>query len=376
MAKNKSSISRKIAGWLLKPMIIIGFFALLISYTSPFIHPKMIWWIPLFGLAYPIIFWFNIISLILLFSLRRKRLRWVLLVILILGSPLHTRYFSLGSSKEQNTDKTTITIMSYNVRLFDRYQWVGDGHFSPKDSIIDLFKNEDPDILCLQEYLKDNSSKPFIRAKDISETNSYNYIHERTVQEQKKLQFGLATFSKYPIIYKGNVFNEQQQDQFCIFTDLKIGNDTIRVYNMHLQSIRFQKEDYHVIITQTEIGEKRIERIKNMLRKVKNAYAPRIEQTQQIIDHIKTSPYPVIACGDFNDTPLSFVYNLFSNELTDAFLSTSFGAGRTYAGRVPAGRIDYIFVDSGFNPLNFSIQKEVFSDHFAIKAALELGKLN
>jgi endonuclease/exonuclease/phosphatase family metal-dependent hydrolase len=372
----KQNLILKVIGWILQPMALIGLVTLIISYLSPFIHPKTIWWIPLFGLAFPLIFWFNVVTLILLFLFRKKKIKWVLLIVLLIGLPLNTRYFAIGGAKNEKADQTNINIMSYNVRLFDKYKWIGDELFSPKDSILAYIQQQKPAILCLQEYLKDLSNNPYIKPEDISKSNNYNYVHERTVQEQRHLQFGLATFSKYPIVNKGNVFNEQEQDQFCIFSDIKIGEDTIRIYNMHLQSIRFQKEDYQAVTSEDHKVEKRYVRLKNMLKKVRAAYGPRVEQTQKIIEHILQSPYPVVAVGDFNDTPLSYVYNMFNKILDDSYRKSSFGVGRTYAGRIPAGRIDYIFISPEFRSIEFHIQKEVFSDHFAITTKLELGKFD
>lgn len=371
---NKRNLPLKILRWIIKPLALISLVSLLISYLSPFVHPNTIWWLPLFGLAFPVVFWVNIICFTILLFFKKGKLKWLILVAIILGIPLNTRYIAIGGEKKEKSNQTSFQLMSYNVRLFDKYQWIGDDLFTPSDSILALFKKEKPAILCLQEYLIDQTANPLITTKAIQETNDFGYVHERIVQEERDVQFGLATYSKFPIINKGNVFNSEEQDQFCIYSDILIGNDTIRVYNIHLQSIRFQKDDYQVVSTNDQIVEERLERLKNMLRKVKNAYAPRVLQAEKIIAHINSSPYPVIACGDFNDTPLSYVYHIFSQQLDDTFRKSSFGAGRTYAGKIPAGRIDYIFASSVFRPINFSIQKETLSDHFAIMTKLELTK--
>ena len=81
---------------------------------------------------------------------------------------------------------------------------------------------------------------------------------------------------------------------------------------------------------------------------------------------MKTSPYPVIVCGDFNDTPLSYVYNQFNTNLVDAYRETATGIGVTYAGRVPAGRIDYNLHSGDLGANDFGIQSVPFSDHRAI----------
>jgi endonuclease/exonuclease/phosphatase family metal-dependent hydrolase len=96
----------------------------------------------------------------------------------------------------------------------------------------------------------------------------------------------------------------------------------------------------------------------------------RAEQALTVMKHISTSPYPVIICGDFNDTPMSYTYSQFNKSLVDAFRNCSSGIGPTYAGRVPAGRIDYIFHSTSLNSIQFKIQSEIHSDHRAISCRI------
>ena len=59
--------------------------------------------------------------------------------------------------------------------------------------------------------------------------------------------FGIATFSKYPIVNSYNKqFSNDNSNQFT-FTDIQKEQDTIRIYNAHLGSIRFNHTDYKVI---------------------------------------------------------------------------------------------------------------------------------
>ena len=92
----------------------------------------------------------------------------------------------------------------------------------------------------------------------------------------------------------------------------------------------------------------------------------RAEQAKLVMDHARESPFPVVICGDFNDTPLSYTYHEFQKEYSDAFRQLSSGIGATYAGKIPAGRIDYIFYGSGLKGWQFGLQKETWSDHRAI----------
>ena len=344
--------------------MLIGL-ALFLSYFSPFVHPSTVWWFAFLGLAYPLTLLLFLITLLLLFITKNK-LRFPFLILFLLGFPIHLRLvtFNFGGGSD---DANNFKVMSYNVRIFDLYNWLPEDNTVVKNQILAKIEASKPQILCFQEFLLDESANPHIKLEAIKNVIDYKDQHLKVVQEQVNKHFGLATFSSYPIIHKGSVFNENEQSQFCIYSDIKINEDTIRVYNMHLQSIRFQKEDYKVFQAADFSEVSYFQKVLNMLRKVKRAYPPRVLQTEKIIAHIKESPYPVIACGDFNDTPVSYVYNLFNRELNDSFRSAGFGIGRTYAGRIPAGRIDYIFVDPELKTYNFKVHKEVLSDHFAVE---------
>lgn len=67
---------------------------------------------------------------------------------------------------------------------------------------------------------------------------------------------------------------------------------------------------------------------------------------------------------------MSYTYSVFYNELEDAFRNSSKGIGRTYAGKLPAGRIDYIFHSESLGVKKFAIQEDNPSDHYGISCTL------
>jgi endonuclease/exonuclease/phosphatase family metal-dependent hydrolase len=152
---------------------------------------------------------------------------------------------------------------------------------------------------------------------------------------------------------------------YCIFVDLVKNQDTFRIYNVHLQSIRLKQEDYSLFKDGAASIEKK-SMVRLLIEKLRIAYPKRAEQARAVIDHVQTSPYPTIVCGDFNDTPMSYAYNQFDKLLIDAFRESGFGIGTTYIGKVPAGRIDYIFHSKKIHSANFKVQKDVFSDHRSV----------
>jgi endonuclease/exonuclease/phosphatase family metal-dependent hydrolase len=103
---------------------------------------------------------------------------------------------------------------------------------------------------------------------------------------------------------------------------------------------------------------------------LKIAFKKRGMQANIIAKYIAKSPYPVIVCGDFNDTPTSYAYNTIKGtKLKDSFIEKGFGMAKTYNGSMPSFRIDYILSDSTFTTKSFDVMNHVKdSDHFPVVA--------
>src|SRR5690554_6675049 len=161
--------------------------ALLVSYFSSFIPPQYLWYLQLFGLAYPVLLVCVSILAILNFFLNKKVLFAV--VVLLIGSFTHAKYFGIDfKSPDYSTfsDKE-IKIMSFNVRLFDAYKNVSPELTDSKSDFINLFKAESPDVLCLQEYAEDPSNKDLITPDDIKLAGGYKHLITTMTLERKKM---------------------------------------------------------------------------------------------------------------------------------------------------------------------------------------------
>lgn len=304
---------------------------LLVSYSVPMIHPLYLWQISLLGIIFPLILTLNIMFAIYwLFSW--KKYFWANLIIILFGMShidnIIANQKNKLSSKELNDIKMNkkhkfdqlINIMTYNVRLFNQNENINNNNV--ENDIIDIIKNKNPKILCLQEFNLTNKTKELFDFYNIDASND------------NKLQI----FTNYDVLNKGFVENINS----CFYKDI-ILNDTIRVYNIHLQS--------------------------NWVKTMKSSYINRANESRKIKDHINSSPYPVIVCGDFNDTPISYTYSTLKENLADAFKESGIGIGNSYVG-IPSLRIDYILHDKKFNSYNYKKHKYELSDHFPISCSI------
>lgn len=359
---------------LLKILTVICLGGLLLAYLCPFVHPSTFWPLPFFGLAYPIIMIFTLIFL-LIWTFRKSRWALVVLGVILIGGKLHLRTVSLPFGTEEVPENAEpFTILSYNVRLFDLYNWTLDEENSNRDAIFKYLQEKDADVVCLQEFYHQDKPTPFPTRDTLVTILNTKYYHERYSHKLKGRQnFGIAMFSRFPMIARGDIMFEDPENKdnnYCIYADIVKGNDTLRVYNVHLQSIKFQKDDYAFFGDGKAIAGEKKSTARLLMDKLRIAYPKRAEQARKVVEHMEQSPYEVVVCGDFNDTPLSYTYNTFFSHFTDAFRNASSGIGVTYAGKVPAGRIDYIFHSRDLHSGDFEIQSEVHSDHRAISCKI------
>jgi endonuclease/exonuclease/phosphatase family metal-dependent hydrolase len=255
------------------------------------------------------------------------------------------------------------------VRVFNEYKWSGAG--IGRDSIINYVNSTEPDIICFQEFITLDNLKEDSEAhtNDLLEKTPYKHIRYTLSGNSGKRRFGVATFSKYPIVRKGSIHFDNSYNT-CIYSDMLVNTDTIRVYNLHLQSISLKK-DYTIVDSLVYINSKRLDEVKDISGRLKAGFIRRARQVDAVKKHVEKSPYPVILCGDFNDTPVSYSYHQLLGDKFDTFREAGSGIGKTYHGKLPSYRIDYVFHDEAFSALSYLSPKVNLSDHFPVICTLE-----
>ena len=342
-----------------------------LSYLAFLSDPTKNSGIAFIGLAYPIIFIINLV-LFLIWFFKRDIFFFPTLILLILGMYHHSRFLQINPKiSENNSYHEKIKVMSFNVRLFDLYNWSHNEEI--KSKIIQLIKKQKPDVICFQEYFYDKNKK-FITREIILKELGFNYYQESFTDESNENSlFGLATFSKFPIINNGSLAFKNDKSNHCMWSDIVCESDTLRVFNTHLGSIRFNYSDYKIIGGKgrpirpyTDIPKQ------DIFNRLKIGFSKRTQQLKQLIPLLEKSPYKRILCSDLNDTPISYAYNLLSNQLIDSFTKSGFGIGGTYIGKIPFLRIDYIWHDKSLDSFNFKTHQNQLSDHKAISVDILL----
>ncbi len=240
--------------------------------------------------------------------------------------------------------------------------------------MIKLLEEKSPDILCIQEFYTEKFGK-FQNIKEIKKRLGYKYYYfGETFNIKKNKKWGLVTFSKFPIINKGQIkFEKGSRLNSCIYTDIAFAKDTIyRVYNTHLQSLHFGDKDYEYLKELQKEKKGDVEGSLNIAKKLKNGFIKRAKQAQLIKLHQKDFKGKSIICGDFNDTPTSFAYHVLAKNMQDAFKEKGFGFGNTLVNPTPFFRIDFILLDKNLRINNYTTYKKTYSDHYPVQVFFEL----
>lgn len=352
----------KCALWLHYLVIV----SLLLSLVARYISPLLFWLPAFFGLAFPLFFILNIVFIIYWLVQFKPAIVFGLIA---LGLSLTTAYKYVQVSIPNKSSNKPLKVTSYNCMLFDLYNW--SRNKESRSKILANLTEINADILCLQEFYTSEQSGDYNNVDTLRHLLHTNYYHsEYTTTLRKVDHWGIATFSKYPIINQGKLIFHTSSNNICIYSDIVVNKDTIRVYNVHLQSISFSKGDNKFLddVISEKDAEDEMLNSRNILRRLKRAFLKRTQQVNMIVTHMKTCRYKVIICGDFNDTAASYAYYQLSKNMKDCFIEKGLGFGRTYAGKWPQFRIDYILHSKNLSCGNYKRSRETFTDHYPITA--------
>jgi endonuclease/exonuclease/phosphatase family metal-dependent hydrolase len=342
---------------------------LIICFLSPLISPATFWPLAFFGLMFPALIVIQIVFLVIFLILRSKALI-IPVVMILLGWNSITATFQFPiRSGSAVTSRNSVKVMTYNVRLFDiAHYWSTSKNQS--EGVFSYVNDLKPDVLCFQEFAVQDPGKfslDFIKSQ--LSILPYSAVEYNFTNQTRK--HGLAIFSRFPIIATGHEHFADTKNMM-LFCDLLIGSDTIRVYNNHLESIHFDRDEFQWIDTTANKTRIPRDKITEIVDRMKGAYMKRATQADQVRKNIDNSPYEVIVCGDFNDTPVSYATHTIGKNLYDSFRSGGKWLGITFPNIKAPLRIDYILHSKEMVSSSYRIGKVKFSDHRPVSCNIAL----
>ena len=266
---------------------------------------------------------------------------------------------------------------------------------TPGNDALRFVRESGADIVFLQEYEvhKNADYLTFEEAKTYL-AEQYPYTYFDFAVYNKRRQYGVAVFSRYPLINKQTIRYESRAN-ISNRCDVVVGTDTFRLFNNHLESNRVDNADLDPLTVERLSGDNMRRSLSTVTRKMSEAYRSRATEVQRVREEIAASPYPVIVAGDMNDVPVSFTYRQLCTarpKIQDAFLAApcivypshqrSFIGHTFFLSDIPllqhyGVRIDYLFVDNLFRITGSALHQPqsldtnlVVSDHLPFSATI------
>ena len=343
-------------------LVIISFY--LLSYTSAHFTPSVFMFFSVLGLFFlPLLLVFVLAAIVMAF---RKEWKWLIAfgVCFVFSLPDLLSFFNFNSTKEHEAKELGMTVMTHNTHLMGYYD--GENAKRNRDAILNEIQQVKPNILCLQECYWNTNGGDFLSEQSRNEILKGYSVHERSTHVLSDGgRFGLVIFSNYPVVSQGQVPFENEVNNFCIYLDVLVGSDTVRIYNAHLQSFRLKKKSLDLFDENIDMNEIQNES-KPLFIQLYRSSLKRSRQANVLAAHVEACTYKVILTGDFNDTPISYTYNRLTQKLFDSFKDAGKGIGSTYRGPLLGLRIDYVLHSESLKARSYITSEAGFSDHHPV----------
>lgn len=355
-------IVKNLSWFLYKILAVYSVAVMILIYQAVSAH----WIAGFMMMSFPVVIILNILFLfIFLFSDRKRAISPA--VVLIISLIFLPRSFGFAEKTEIGSGmQKSFTIMNYNVHEFNAYSnQKSDKEFADGEvkNMVSWITNADADIICMAEY-RTSKNLPVLNVNSTLLNKGYKFSRflENDRSGTNHNYRGMALFSKYPIIA-----SKQKSFEYLngmLQADVKIDRDTVRVIAVHLYSMTLQLSKL--------VGQRKADGVKKegriVFSRIKNGFIGHATEFKELEAWIKSSPYPVLVCGDFNETPYGYVYGKTRDMLTNAFEEKGRGFGFTYNHLPYFIRIDHQFYDAKkLGLLTFeTIDSVKYSDHYPL----------
>ena len=347
--------------------------ALVISYLTPYISPKTFGSLTIMGHFAPILYILVLICLLLWLIARRWKIAGAVALLLLPGIFHVSQFYNITFMREAESSaesKNSLTVVTYNVRGFyndngkrvvkDFADYIAQSNSFNKDKV------RAADVICLQEFSIDADG---VNVIDSLVKSSYKDMYINDVHESENVV--LRTYSCYPIVESGSIAGMGRGTSQWV--DIVREQDTIRIFNNHFYTMSISDDDSDDIAHGKILSDG--ERMKSIIERVADNSTVRTGHVDTLLKVVAATPYRHIVVGDFNDTPMSYVYNRMTEKLTDLFTEKGSGFGYTYRPMWGWLRIDYVMYSDGLEPLHYKSDTEVvLSDHIPVSAQFDIKK--
>lgn len=354
-------------------LTLAGIVAALLTLPVPYFSPTRLGVLPVLALVAPLVFVCVVIAM-LYWIVRWKWRRASVMIVLALACMLHLpRYFNPQFRRSYDDDKnyprSAMRVMSYNVRCF-----FPDDHSADytTDSIAAFVRQFNPDVICFQEFLPHSAQ---MRHRFDSLLGG-----DYRVAVMDAAHPPIAIYSRFRIASSERVAYldaDSVKRGKGMWADLLVGNDTVRVFNVHLNGTSISRDDADYIVNYRYMSDSaRNSKLHDIVRRLNNNTVNRSYHVDELAAAMQATDRAKILCGDFNDTPMSYAYHTLARDMKDAFCECGSGYSHTFRGFFDLLRIDFaLFDDRHFDVVSYEVPDSVcWSDHLPVCVRVELQR--
>lgn len=339
---------------------------LIILYAAGRIPPSEKYNLWLTSFIIPVALAANAILLVVAIAMRKKSSLYYVLALIIGSNYLVSTIGFKYLFKSSDPSDFTFSVLSFNVGAnLQRHETPSENNETATSSLTEWIFNNDADVQCYQEFIDRRGKSGFDLLNRLKGKGYQSYFSFDSVSSNRYgLVLGTLITTKYHIINSGDVLASENGFNRISYVDLLIRKDTIRIINVHMESMGLKP--FHP--ANASGFESRKENTRILLAKLKEGVFERSEQVKVLASFVEASPYPVVCAGDFNDLPYSYAYQFLRKRLKNTFEQAGKGFGFTYNGNtLRVLRIDNQFHSAGLSAVEFITQNEVqLSDHFPL----------
>lgn len=358
--KKKRSFPRRVISLMMALVVVLGFVMAVMSWLCCLVSPAEAPVLQFFGMAFWPIFAFNVVILVLL-ALARSKKFFLTLLALVVSIPGLLKSFSFGKTIEGDG----IKVMSYNVHIFQDISGKRTAE-AFADDVIEMVRKESPDVLCMQEFSSYISQKSRVYCmKKFAAEVGFEHIYYN--EDNHNLGRNVI-FSNYPLRPLSPNLSSNNKDVNGIMVEVDAGEKgKFAVADVHLLSFKITDKELDELLADNSDSGVTKKRGMSLFNKMSYAFEHRAFDVNDMLASMPKDDAPVIVCGDFNDTPVSYVCQKMTHAgFYDAFIKSGHGIGATYLGKLPWFRIDYIWINKHIKSLSYNKIDFKGSDHYPI----------
>ncbi len=359
-----SSIKNILVNVLTLIAVVVGVAVVAVGYSDR-LHPSVHPIVACAGMAFLAVLVLNVAMFLVMLSVRWRR-AWIPLAAFVIAyTPIHTILPLHFDGSDEDAD---LRIITYNVCGYG-------GNFKydyALDTIAEYIMAQNADIVCIQEE-QGTKHKAEERWEQLYPYNDTTCLSSPACKTKNIIGF----HTRLPIIKKERIEYESVANGSLAYFLLR-GNDTIIVINNHLESTHLSEHErtqYREILKGNKDRHSAEEGLLTLMGRLAQSTVLRAPEAEVVHSYVEAHrQYPIIVCGDFNDTPISYTRQTVAQGLTDCFAEVGCGLGLSYNRKGFNFRIDHILCSQHFTPVKCKVDAKIdASDHFPMICSMKMG---